>query len=392
MATTTTYSKVPLSNSSYGKQILISGTASGSATLLHTTQPSGSQFTDECYIYAYNDSTSSILTSILWGGTNEPNDVIRNTIPSKSGRMLLVDGKILQNGLTVQAYAQVPNVITMDGFVNRIQSSMVVIDPRVTDWVTRIIRSGGNIPSNNTLIALTNFLLGMDSVGLTSKILIVNAFVPDSLVAATVPLLKVSTGDNWTNHNFVSGDLSVNGLTGDGSTKYLDTGFIPNSYLSQTSVSVIIYCTLAGSTGCTRMGAAEAAGALRFSWDNGSLGDYFCCYDTTYQGGVMNNSTYFLGYVCGTKISSTTRIIYEANSITPHYAACTTTGTDTGGHNTIPTNNLYCFTGNEGGTPSGFYPGRLSFAAVGFAISAIDSSNLFMLIQTLRQNLGGGYV
>lgn len=115
-----TFSKLALSGSTNGKQILITATTSASAVMIHTAVTGSSSF-DEIWLYAYNDATSSLSCSILWGGTTEPNDVVRALIPNQSGRTLIVDGKILQNGLVVGAYAQVANEIVIDGFVNRIQ-------------------------------------------------------------------------------------------------------------------------------------------------------------------------------------------------------------------------------------------------------------------------------
>jgi len=114
-----TFTKLPLSGSVNGKQILVSATTSGSAVPIHTAI-AGASSLDEIYIYAHNDATSSLQLSILWGGTVEPNDVIRASIPSKSGRTLLVDGKLLQNSLIVGAYADTANYVSIDGFVNRI--------------------------------------------------------------------------------------------------------------------------------------------------------------------------------------------------------------------------------------------------------------------------------
>jgi hypothetical protein len=114
-----TYTKLPLSASVNGKHILISATASGSATPIHTAV-AGTGSLDEIYLYSYNDATSSLQLNILWGGTVEPNDVMRVTVLPKSGRTLVVDGKLLQNNLIVSAYAGVGSLVTVDGFVNRI--------------------------------------------------------------------------------------------------------------------------------------------------------------------------------------------------------------------------------------------------------------------------------
>ncbi len=109
-----------MSGSVYGKQIALNTTASSVATPLHTA-PDNTTTADEIWLYAYNDHPSnSVLVSILWGGTTEPDDVVRTSIDSRTGRNLLVDGKILQNGLTVSAYVDTTGSVVIDGFVNRI--------------------------------------------------------------------------------------------------------------------------------------------------------------------------------------------------------------------------------------------------------------------------------
>ena len=113
------YTKLPLSGSVTGKQILISGTTSASATPIHTAI-AGTDALDEVWIYAYNEAATNMSCSILWGGTTEPADVNRITITPQSGRILIVVGKLLQNGLQIKAYASNSSSVVIDGFVNRI--------------------------------------------------------------------------------------------------------------------------------------------------------------------------------------------------------------------------------------------------------------------------------
>jgi len=114
-----TYSKLFLSGSSAGKQILIAATTSASATQIHTAV-AGSSSMDEVWLYAYNDSTGSSVLSLLWGGTVEPNDVVRISMLPRAGRNLIADGKLLANSNVISAYSDVANVIAIDGFINRI--------------------------------------------------------------------------------------------------------------------------------------------------------------------------------------------------------------------------------------------------------------------------------
>lgn len=115
-----TYTKLPLSASVNGKNILVDATTSGSATSIHTSVDGTSSW-DEIYIYAHNGETGSVTCNILWGGTTEPQDLTKINLPiGGSGRVLITDGKLLQNSLIVKAYASIANVVIIDGFVNRI--------------------------------------------------------------------------------------------------------------------------------------------------------------------------------------------------------------------------------------------------------------------------------
>lgn len=114
-----TFTKQALSGSTNGKQILVTVTTVGAAQTIHTAVAGTSSF-DEIWLYAYNDATVPETLTILWGGVSEPADHIVITLQAQAGRVLVVDGKILQNTLIVKAYASIASKITIDGFVNNI--------------------------------------------------------------------------------------------------------------------------------------------------------------------------------------------------------------------------------------------------------------------------------
>ena len=114
-----TFTKNPLSASTNGKQILVVHTTNGTADTIHTAT-AGTTNWDEVWLYVYNDSALAVTINILWGGTTEPDNVIRALVAGQSGRYLLCDGMILQNGLIIKAYASVASKILIDGFVNHI--------------------------------------------------------------------------------------------------------------------------------------------------------------------------------------------------------------------------------------------------------------------------------
>jgi hypothetical protein len=116
-----TFAKSKLSGSTNGLQIKVTATTNGTAQTIHTaTASAGANTWDEVWLYAYNDNVTAVMLTILWGGTGEPDNVIRVTLAGQSGRLLICDGMILQNSLIIKAYAAVANKVVIDGFVNSI--------------------------------------------------------------------------------------------------------------------------------------------------------------------------------------------------------------------------------------------------------------------------------
>lgn len=115
-----TYSKELLSGSTNGKGILVAATATA-GTLIHTAV-SGTTDLDELWIYAVNSDSSDVALTLEWGEATAPDGNIEQTVPAESGLMLLVPGLLLQNGLTLNAFAGTTNVIIIHGYVNRVDA------------------------------------------------------------------------------------------------------------------------------------------------------------------------------------------------------------------------------------------------------------------------------
>jgi uncharacterized membrane protein YjjP (DUF1212 family) len=117
-----TYTKELLSGSTNGKAIKVVATAS-TGTTIHATGVSAT-IEDEIWLYAYNSSASGVALTIQFGGTTAVDNDIKLTIPAASGLTLVVPGLILTGtgaaANTVYAYAGTANVVTVNGYVNRI--------------------------------------------------------------------------------------------------------------------------------------------------------------------------------------------------------------------------------------------------------------------------------
>ena len=114
-------SKVKLSGSTNGRGIKVAAIATA-GTSIHST-PSSAAITDEIWLYAFNSDAAAIVLSVEWGGTTDPDDLIKLSIPPQEPT-LVVPGLVLSGtgsvASNVAAFAGTANKIIITGFVNRI--------------------------------------------------------------------------------------------------------------------------------------------------------------------------------------------------------------------------------------------------------------------------------
>lgn len=110
-----TVSPVILSDSTDGVGVTVFGTASGSATDVHTASATVN-VVDEIWLWAHNTSSADVVLTIEWGDAVRPLTV---TIPAGVGAVAIVPGWKLANGKTVKAFAATTTVVMLVGYVNR---------------------------------------------------------------------------------------------------------------------------------------------------------------------------------------------------------------------------------------------------------------------------------
>jgi hypothetical protein len=115
--------------------------------------------------------------------------------------------------------------------------------PEAQVWRNAVIANGGTV-SGSTLNAVSRFCRSIDAAGIRDRFYRLNLFAGTGLNAALVPLYRGQsrTGTQYGNTTdtnngpFVSGDYSLtSGLTGNGSSKYLDTGYLANTLAASNS-------------------------------------------------------------------------------------------------------------------------------------------------------------
>lgn len=272
--------------------------------------------------------------------------------------------------------------------------------PTALSWAGRVITNGGAAPADTTLRAASVFCYALDNTSLTSLMLSVNMFAPDNLIASITPLIKTAGNDPWTNHSFVSGDLTVAGLKGDGNgagvgTKYLDTGVVPTTaFGNDTSAGVTLYNS-GGSAGASVTGTFGSSNVaftnnLALKLEQAAT-TYFECFNVTgaANAGYVNfASSGFFGFVSGNRTGAAAGSTFIANSST----AITTKGTFTGSSGTRPAFSMFSHALNVGGSAANFDPYRLSFASIHLGLTLAQATDFFNAVQALRMGFGGGYI
>ena len=116
-----TFTKKKLSGSTDGMAIKVTGTSTAATVTVHTAVAGTTAGVfDEIWLYANNTSATAVKLTIEWGTATAADGNIEVTIQPEAGLVTVVPGLLLQNSLTVKAFAATADVILVHGFVNRI--------------------------------------------------------------------------------------------------------------------------------------------------------------------------------------------------------------------------------------------------------------------------------
>lgn len=276
----------------------------------------------------------------------------------------------------------------------------------VANWAARVLVNGGAAVSTATLASHDAFWLSLFDNGLDVQINACCTFCNDSLIAAITPFIKNAGNDPWTNNggNFVLGDLSVNGLTGNAINKVLDTGVVPttawqntgNNANANTSGGISIYTFTVGSVSSgVDVGSASNAAAVTIELSaiftpTASNLTFFDFTNIT-NGRISVVNAGWKGFLSGNRTSGSASALYEASSV----QAFTTLGTDATNQigNAMPTVSFCCHGFKSSvGVATANSDRTISFAALHFGLTSAQAQNYFNAVQALRVALGGGFI
>lgn len=268
----------------------------------------------------------------------------------------------------------------------------------VHDWNRKIVAAGGADISTTTSNASRTLYAGLDSFGLLYSMIAVSGLPPDSITAARTPLIWQAGSEVWTNFNFAASNLTVGGLTGNGTSKYFGLGIRPSLAVARnfgtTSAGMTVVISTNNGESSTFMGALPNAANVDFRLIKSSTQLSFFCWRNDLNGTNTVIWTFpvtnWISYVSGNRTAANALNMYVASTTTTHTNAVTSGVGNQTGTVTANNTNLLAFAHNNNNTPGSFVNSTLSFLAIHSGLTQVQSSNFYTLIHNYRTSLGGG--
>lgn len=268
--------------------------------------------------------------------------------------------------------------------------------PEALNWASRVTTNGGTV-SSTTLAAVSTFCASIDATsGLRAAILRCNLFCGNSdasLNAVRTPLyLSGSLGGSVignttdTNVNFAEADYAETGgsggLKGNGTTKYLNTGFLYSSIPNLSSHHLSVSGTSMETTG-----ARTAIAQFQFPGTN-STWSFLEAFNSSLRG-VRMNSGLFAGvaapgtsesHMIGTRTSNSLQSLYRGGSL-----AATETSTIGTATSSVA---FFVFAGSNNGTPNSHTAARLRMYSIGNGLTAAQALAFSNAVIAFNTTLG----
>ena len=263
----------------------------------------------------------------------------------------------------------------------------------VQNWLNNVSWAGGSA-SNATILALNTFCAAIDNAGIRNKFYRLNLFCGNNLQACLVPLYTGPSSNfaglqnygygSELNFNFVSSDYvetgASGGLKGNGSTKYLNSGFPTNSLPEGNRHLAVYEKTKATNAYDVSIGSeGSLANTNQFQLaTGGSATDYVFCY-TSLTGRVTDPTSYSGGaFWVGCNSSTAYGTLYKNGSSVVSGSAVAATPTS------AP---LYLFTLNRLNAGSDFSDVRLSGYSTGLSMDSTQVTAYYNAIQAFQTSL-----
>ena len=265
------------------------------------------------------------------------------------------------------------------------------------DWATRVSANGGVI-STSVIRAVSAFCAEIDRNSLRDRFLRLNLFAGGNLSGALVPLYRsTSFGGTGvgnatdTNINFVSADFSETGasggLKGNGSNKYLNTGFTPAMFANTANVHLSYSGT---SLETTSGGAPYALGSFAGAEPGIFALGISLALPTDRRATQLSNVSALSvssatrgsteAHMIGTRTATNAAAMYGGGSLLASVASTVTTASSSAA--------MFVFCRSANASPVGFTSGRLRMYSIGNGLTAAQAAAFSAAVIALNNDLG----
>lgn len=260
------------------------------------------------------------------------------------------------------------------------------LDPATTAWVNAVNAAAGSSvvgATNKTIVDTLIKALKTDAIGnlfTSNDRLWLLALANESTFEAQVDILNLAS---WTSHG--SFTLDANGFAGDGSSAFLDTGFIPSSaggnfsvLSSSMSAAVLTNRTTFASNICEMGTNANAGGSPTFIGTD-STADTF--YELSGVGPVRSATPTIKGFQLASVTSS-------GATGAAGYLNGSSLGTSSGAGASVAQDSIYIGALRLGASTIQFCADQIVSAHIGGGMNATQAANFTTIVNAALTSLG----
>lgn len=291
-----------------------------------------------------------------------------------------------------------PNTIIQRRLIRR-----SLLDPVVRNYRDVVLPALGLSLPSTIVKPLDVFVKGCRKAGIWSKMLEVNMYpVSGSVAIVGTPLQLGPTGPDsglyqWSNRggNFVDGDVTINGVAGNASTKAFVTGIRPSgTFSSANSAGLTVYVSTIDTVGYDAGGyGTSGVNPLLGIAANASSNFRADCWDNNGVSSLASAAPNLAGFYSASRISATDFRSYFANSTNAFAQKSINTNASAQTWFGGAGNNNLCVCGVEfSGTLVAATARRQSFFCAHEGLTAVETQALFNLVQAFLIAKGGGFV